>query len=670
MAQAWWPDGLPPVSDDDCEPAPADGPAPRARGAKRRRPGRARASKRPCVQHGLPVVSSDDDGQFGQVGALASADVPGPSADSPGDRSAAGGAAVGQMFASSHGEGVSAVVSGDHVASTDEAGGPRLVGGARNSAANVNRQWKEDVALVDGAVAEWVRSREIPWVETVKAVLGPQLIALHPRVATDCEGIGAPCEAMRIMEHGGAMGKYHHVMSCEIDDDARSWFLRHHGWPDTLFRDMLERTWPDGVCTDLLTNSPSPLPQDCDIYVCGFPCQPFSGRHGKSALFEEVKVRSSNISMSPLPPPSPPANLKRHPQGSPDPKLCSHVGGRYVKINLAARPQMSRLTLPAQAQPFFAVVKTLCRIRPRCAILENVEGLERRYVVVDGERITCLVFILRFLRQEVPGFYFCAAPPRLTCPTSSGYRMRRPREYILAGRSDAYPEFPTEEAFAQAATRTFTDLVQANAARMASADRQGSGSAPASSTTPPTDTVDTSAFCACSWRSPCERHPCRCGCRGDSSKCCWRKRHGPAWAKLPKPLQHYSYFQDLWATFRIDADKLVTSPRARDLLSLKVAEHGGVAACLEAMLDLSQSYGWDQWRSDGHIPTLATNSSIFLVGSGRFFEPKALFAEMGFPEALLYSEFPARTLCALLGNTMHVGVVGFAVATMLALQGS
>ena len=329
---------------------------------------------------------------------------------------------------------------------------------------------------------------------------------------------------------------------------------------------------------------------------------------------------------------------------------------------------MLRLTTPTKAQPFFAVVRTLRRMRPRCAILENVEGLERRHVEVDGERMSCLEFVLRFLRQECPGFFFCVAPPRLTCPTRSGYRIRRPRVYIFAGRSDAYPEYTTEDAFAQGAIGTFTDLVQANVAQLASAERLGSGSSPASSSSPPADSTDTRAFCTCSWRLPCERHPCRCGCRGVSSKCCWRKLHKAAWAKLPKSMWHYSYFQDLWSTFQIDADKLVTSPRVRDLLSLRVAEHGGVAACMDAMIDLSQSYGWDQWRNDGNIPTLATNSSLFLVGSGRFAEVHALFAEMGFPHALLYSEFPARTLCALLGNTMHVGVVGFAVATLLALQ--
>ena len=323
----------------------------------------------------------------------------------------------------------------------------------------------------------------------------------------------------------------------------------------------------------------------------------------------------------------------------------------------------------SQAKPLFFVIKTIRCMQPRAVVLENVQGLERRFVDADGERISCLEFILRLLRRECPMFYFCVIAPAKTCPTMLGYRVRRPREYILGGRADVHKEFADEAAFARVADDRFSMLANVTASKMRSAgvpDLSSAGAPGLRGGLAPAGAPD---FCACSWRAPCHRHPCQCGCNNrGTDACAWRARHEEAWAKLPRSRQGYSYFRELWDKFGLDADTIVTSPRERDLLNLRVAQRGGLDACRDATLDISQSYGWDQWRTDGNIPTLATNSSIFWVGGGRHVLLAELFARMGFPDVHFYTDFPDHKLRAFLGNTMHVAVVGLAISVVLSMQ--
>ena len=185
-------------------------------------------------------------------------------------------------------------------------------------------------------------------------------------------------------------------------------------------------------------------------------------------------------------------------------------------------------------------------------------------------------------------------------------------------------------------------------------------------------TLAAMAGCSCAWNRVCPVHVCQCRvCSADrqqSLQCSWRLRHGRAWARLGDQWQGYSYFKDLWNTAGIDANGVVTSPRERDLLSLIVAEQGGLENCEFGVLDLSQSHGWHQWRNDGCIPTLATGSQIFLVRQGQLVPIEDLLVVMGFPSGLHISDFEAPDLTKLLGNTMHVGVVGLAIGVLVGLQ--
>ena len=84
------------------------------------------------------------------------------------------------------------------------------------------------------------------------------------RVGTDCSGIEAPIEALKQLNI-----PYTHVFSSEIDKYCMESIIANHD-PEILFG--YDEDYPEG---DITKRDIDDVP-DIDLYVCGFPCQPFS----------------------------------------------------------------------------------------------------------------------------------------------------------------------------------------------------------------------------------------------------------------------------------------------------------------------------------------------------------------------------------------------------------
>ena len=90
------------------------------------------------------------------------------------------------------------------------------------------------------------------------------------RVGTDCSGIEAPIQALKNLKI-----PFHHVFSSEIDKGCIK-TIKANYTPEILFGDI-DGPYPEG---DIRKRDMKDIP-DIDLYICGFPCQPFSiaGKH-------------------------------------------------------------------------------------------------------------------------------------------------------------------------------------------------------------------------------------------------------------------------------------------------------------------------------------------------------------------------------------------------------
>lgn len=97
------------------------------------------------------------------------------------------------------------------------------------------------------------------------------------RVGTDCSGIEAPIEALKQLKI-----PFEHVFSSEIDKYCIQSIKANYN-PRIIFGDK-DGPYPEGD----ITKRDITLVPDIDLYVCGFPCQPFS-HSGKKEGFEDER---------------------------------------------------------------------------------------------------------------------------------------------------------------------------------------------------------------------------------------------------------------------------------------------------------------------------------------------------------------------------------------------
>eukprot|EP00928_Gymnodinium_smaydae_P062497 TRINITY_DN46350_c0_g1_i1.p1 TRINITY_DN46350_c0_g1~~TRINITY_DN46350_c0_g1_i1.p1 ORF type:complete len:381 (-),score=79.00 TRINITY_DN46350_c0_g1_i1:195-1337(-) len=100
----------------------------------------------------------------------------------------------------------------------------------------------------------------------------PKALTRPMRVGTDCSGMEAPIQALR------NLGIQHeHIFSCDIDKHAEA---------------TIQANYPPKIWFPDLTKRDNETAPKVDLYVAGFPCQPFSAC-GKREGFKDKKGRGT-----------------------------------------------------------------------------------------------------------------------------------------------------------------------------------------------------------------------------------------------------------------------------------------------------------------------------------------------------------------------------------------
>ena len=120
---------------------------------------------------------------------------------------------------------------------------------------------------VNNTVGNYVNEHETFFTAAVAMVAGKERSL---KVGTDCSGIEAPIQALDNLKE-----KYEHMFSSEIDP---------------MIRETIKANWNPGVIYEDVTKRDNSKTPYVDIYVAGFPCQPFSVA-GKKQGFKDEKDR-------------------------------------------------------------------------------------------------------------------------------------------------------------------------------------------------------------------------------------------------------------------------------------------------------------------------------------------------------------------------------------------
>ena len=109
---------------------------------------------------------------------------------------------------------------------------------------------------------------------------------------SDCGGMVTEMFSLRRMaskvrELTGLKFKAKLFCACEQKPELRSFIATNHA-PKHMAKDMLDRDWLNRTFTCVWCEDPVPIPtQGIDIYVCGFPCGPWTSS-GLRKGFEDL----------------------------------------------------------------------------------------------------------------------------------------------------------------------------------------------------------------------------------------------------------------------------------------------------------------------------------------------------------------------------------------------
>jgi site-specific DNA-cytosine methylase len=442
-------------------------------------------------------------------------------------------------------------------------------------------------------------------------------------VWSDCAGLSTELLAGRDIsataaELFGMRLQFHQYGACDNSDHSKEFIIANH-CPKRFSQDIFARDFASGRYQCSVTGTAQELPKrGLDVYCAGFPCTPWSTRGNRLGW---------------------------------DDKNSKHA---------------------------FQCVKTIAYTLPAIYILENVVSMQHARSDDSGGAavdITDFNDLQAFLAKNLP-LHQHMVITNLN-PLHAGYPVQRNRFYIVGVRKDQFEsgrgdmltpifnKLMARPCSLRHTWRTFLNLPDPPSwlrlHKIAAPDEQHALAA-------------SNCKCCLDARVVCEAHPCQCGkCKDGAHDCLWRHKSVEFVEKhlgrnfLEDPVHaSLTYIQCL----EINAGLLgPTSPRERNLLNVwarlpvlsPIESTNGVA-------DISQSLDRARPRTDGSVPTLATNTRIWSFPDGRELSTVELALLMGHHDVREFRGLPhaEANWRRLLGNSIHRGNMGVILVGALA----
>lgn len=445
------------------------------------------------------------------------------------------------------------------------------------------------------------------------------------RAATDCSGLGSPEIAAHDLELVGCLRSVKLEWAADWSHASQRWLQEVVGIPrSNILGDMTKRSLSGGVMKDIsLDGHRFEITKDVglDLYVCGFPCTPFSTK-GQQLGWDDDN-----------------------------------------------------------SKPFWVAAQTIATLRPKVVVLENVMGIVRSggldkvmsvLSVIRGYAVSSFTNLSNHhfgVPQHRPRVYVVM----VRCDSVNNHLTDEILHDSVNNFLDKVKQPPVKWSVflhglgiplvrgqTKASVQDLMTRVNACKCGVAHACKNhfckcsrcaGAGGARGSS--------------RCRWRSLHKEYRKKPAVR--AARCKMLK----AWRvikKKPDLKQSPSYFE-LSASMRLCATDLIKSPRERDLLNALQESQNLLDA--DSILDLSQTLGRNACRDDGLVPTLGTGCSrMFAPAHSAFLDARQCLALQGQNVSCLPSGFSDDELRTLAGNAMCVPVVGAIMASAFALLAS
>ena len=479
------------------------------------------------------------------------------------------------------------------------------------------------------------------WASHCVHALMPRFQALKIRMGSrfrlvcwsDCGGLGVELIAIKLLaarleELLQMSMEIRPYAFCDSSAPAQKFATLNHK-PGHIINDIMERDFEAGTfrCQSCGVNHDLPS-SGIDLYVCGFPCGPWSAR-GKQLRF-----------------------------GDADGDKC------------------------------WQALKSIKYMKPCLFALENVMRLDSK---AEGNDETDLDKIVRAMKDELADAYTIVITSGLE-PCKAGYPVRRQRVLMMGARADQVIESSLRDCtqtlmnnsmhvsmhvynnYRQLLGLEHTDhtIPWTHMWRLPSADDTRS-------------LMASRCTCTIDPYATCEVHPCKCGnCREDDKACKWRVLHKDfISSKLCKEfteaaeltydglIAEYSAKLSYVAMIELSGKRGPTSPRERNLLNiLSLMPKMFPMALTPNLVDKSQGIFRGGLRHDGAMGTLASTSEMWSFPDGRLLSTSEVATLMGHDTSSMEVDgISDRQFRQLLGLSIHVGTAGMMAAVLLASLG-